>query len=146
MLLNFFYNLFFPLVFLFFLPGLVVKLIRRPGRKKNYPERFAIFSREKKERLKALDHPVWMHAVSVGETNLALTALQAWKKIDPERRFVLSTTTTTAQEIARTLCNPALTITEAAEALGFSSVSYFSRFTTRCLGVSPKAFRQSKAE
>ena len=48
MLLNFFYNLFFPLVFLFFLPGLVVKLIRRPGRKKNYPERFAIFSREKK--------------------------------------------------------------------------------------------------
>lgn len=101
MLLNFFYNLFFPLVFLFFLPGLVVKLIRRPGRKKNYPERFAIFSREKKERLKALDHPVWMHAVSVGETNLALTALQAWKKIDPERRFVLSTTTTTAQEIAR---------------------------------------------
>lgn len=101
MLLNFFYNLFFPLVFLFFLPGLVVKLIRRPGRKKNYPERFAIFSQEKKERLKALDHPVWMHAVSVGETNLALTALQAWKKIDPERRFVLSTTTTTAQEIAR---------------------------------------------
>ncbi len=101
MLLNFFYNLFFPLVFLFFLPGLVVKLIRRPGRKKNYPERFAIFSREKKERLKALDHPVWMHAVSVGETNLALTALQAWKKIDPERKFVLSTTTTTAQEIAR---------------------------------------------
>ena len=51
-----------------------------------------------------------------------------------------------AQEIARTLCNPALTITEAAEALGFSSVSYFSRFTTRCLGMSPKAFRQSKAE
>lgn len=101
MLLNFFYNLFFPLVFLFFLPGLVVKLIRRPGRKKNYPERFAIFSREKKERLKALNHPVWMHAVSVGETNLALTALQAWKKIDPERKFVLSTTTTTAQEIAR---------------------------------------------
>ena len=101
MLLNFFYNLFFPLVFLFFLPGLVVKLIRRPGRKKNYPERFAIFSREKKERLKALDHPVWMHAVSVGESNLALSALQAWKKIDPERKFVLSTTTTTAQEIAR---------------------------------------------
>ena len=53
---------------------------------------------------------------------------------------------TGAQEIARTLCNPALTITEAAEALGFSSVSYFSRFTTRCLGMSPKAFRQSKAE
>lgn len=101
MLLNILYNLFFPLAFLFFLPGLLIKLIRRPGTKKNYPERFALFSGEKKARLKALDHPVWMHAVSVGETNLALTALQAWRKVDPQRRFVLSTTTTTAQEIAR---------------------------------------------
>ena len=77
MLLNFFYNLFFPLVFLFFLPGLVVKLIRRPGRKKNYPERFAIFSREKKERLKALDHPVWMHAVSAVRARLVSPTLTA---------------------------------------------------------------------
>lgn len=101
MLLNILYNVFFPLAFLFFLPGLVIKLIRRPGTKKNYAERFAIFSEEKKKRLKALDRPLWMHAVSVGETNLALTALQAWRKVDPNRRFVLSTTTTTAQEIAR---------------------------------------------
>lgn len=97
----FFYNLFFPLVFLFFLPGLIVKLIRRPGTKRNYPERFAVFSEEKKARLKALDHPIWLHAVSVGETNLALTALFAWRKVNPDRRFVLSTSTTTAQEIAR---------------------------------------------
>lgn len=100
-MLSMLYNIVFPLAFLFFLPGLLIKLIRRPGTKKNYPERFAVFTKEKKERLKALNHPVWMHAVSVGETNLALTALQAWRKLDPGRRFVLSTTTTTAQEIAR---------------------------------------------
>ena len=100
-MLSMLYNIVFPLAFLFFLPGLLIKLIRRPGTKKNYPERFAVFTKEKKERLKALNHPVWMHAVSVGETNLALTALQAWRKLDPDRRFVLSTTTTTAQEIAR---------------------------------------------
>ncbi len=100
-MLSILYNIAFPLAFLFFLPGLLIKLIRRPGTKKNYPERFAVFTKEKKERLKALNHPVWMHAVSVGETNLALTALQAWRKLDPDRRFVLSTTTTTAQEIAR---------------------------------------------
>lgn len=100
-MLSILYNIAFPLAFLFFLPGLLIKLIRRPGTKRNYPERFAVFTKEKKERLKALNHPVWMHAVSVGETNLALTALQAWRKLDPNRRFVLSTTTTTAQEIAR---------------------------------------------
>lgn len=100
-MLSILYNIAFPLAFLFFLPGLLIKLIRRPGTKRNYPERFAVFTKEKKERLKALNHPVWMHAVSVGETNLALTALQAWRKLDPDRRFVLSTTTTTAQEIAR---------------------------------------------
>lgn len=97
----FFYNLFFPLVFLFFLPGLIMKLIRRPGTKRNYPERFAVFTEEKKARLKALDHPIWLHAVSVGETNLALTAIFAWRKVNPNRRFVLSTSTTTAQEIAQ---------------------------------------------
>ena len=101
MLFNILYNLFFPLAFLFFLPGLIIKLIRRPGAKKNYPERFAVFTEEKKARLKALEHPVWLHAVSVGETNLALTAIFAWRKVNPKRRFVLSTSTTTAQEIAQ---------------------------------------------
>ncbi len=97
----FLYQLLFPLVFVFFLPGLLLKLIRRPGTKRNYPERFALFTKEKKARLKALNHPLWLHAVSVGETNLALTTIYAWQKKNPERRFVLSTTTTTAQEIAR---------------------------------------------
>ena len=88
-------------MFLFFLPGLIIKLIRRPGTKRNYPERFAVFTEEKRAALSALDHPVWLHAVSVGETNLALTAIFAWRKVNPNRRFVLSTSTTTAQEIAR---------------------------------------------
>lgn len=98
---SFFYNLLFFPVFLFFIPGLVIKLIRRPGIKRSYPERFALFSEEKRAGLRALDHPVWLHAVSVGETNLALTAIQEWRKREPNRDFVLSTTTTTAQEIAR---------------------------------------------
>ena len=97
----FLYNLLFFPVFLFFIPGLVIKLIRRPGIKRSYPERFAIFSEEKREKLRSLNHPLWLHAVSVGETNLALTAIQEWRKREPERDFVLSTTTTTAQEIAR---------------------------------------------
>lgn len=97
----FVYRLFFPLVFLFFLPGLIVKLIRRGGWKKTYAERFGIFSRERRAELEAWRGAVWIHAVSVGETNLALTLLKAWNTAAPGHRFVLSTTTTTGQEIAR---------------------------------------------
>ena len=46
------YNLFFPLVFLFFLPDLIVKLIRRSGYKKTYLERFGIFGADRRRELK----------------------------------------------------------------------------------------------
>ena len=94
------YRIFFPLVFLFFLPGLIVKLIRRPGRKRNYPERFGIFSAERRAALRKMEGAVWIHAVSVGETNVALSLLKKWSAEHPDRKFVISTTTTTAQEIA----------------------------------------------
>ena len=94
------YRIFFPLVFLFFLPGLVIKLIRRPGRKRNYAERFGIFSRGRREALSKRNGAVWIHAVSVGETNVALSLLKKWRETEPDRKFVFSTTTTTAQEIA----------------------------------------------
>ncbi|MBR2435312.1 MAG: hypothetical protein IKB22_07550, partial [Lentisphaeria bacterium] len=102
----FIYRLLFPFVFPFFLPGLIWKLIRRPGHKKSYWERFGIFSAEKRLELEEYAGGVWLHAVSVGETNLALTLLNKWVKDAPDRKFILSTTTTTGQEIARTKCPP----------------------------------------
>ena len=103
----FIYNLFFPLVFLFFLPGLIVKLIHRSGHKKTYLERFGIFGAARRRELKEWRGATWLHAVSVGETNLTLPLLKAWAEAEPDRKFVLSTTTTTAQEIARTKTDPA---------------------------------------
>ncbi len=98
----FVYNLLFPLVLIAFLPGLVFKLIRRGGKKKGYAERFGFFSGEKKLVLAALKNPVWVHAVSVGETQIALNFIRKWKMKNPSQDFVLSTTTTTAQELAVT--------------------------------------------
>ena len=97
----FFYRLLFPIAFLFFIPGLILKLIRRSGWKKTYWERFGIFSAARRAELKEWRGAVWIHAVSVGETNLALTLLNAWNKTAPGRKYILSTTTTTGQEIAR---------------------------------------------
>lgn len=97
----FFYRLLFPIAFLFFIPGLIVKLIRRSGWKKTYWERFGIFSKERKKELKDWQGAIWIHAVSVGETNLALTLLKEWNAVNPDRKYIFSTTTTTGQEIAR---------------------------------------------
>ncbi len=100
MAIAFLYNLLFPLVFLAFIPGLIAKLVKRSGPKRTYAERFGIFSKEKAEALKAARGAIWVHAVSVGEINVALSMISKWLKENPSRRFAISTTTTTAQEIA----------------------------------------------
>lgn len=97
----FLYNLLFPLVFLFFLPGLLWKLWRRPGWKKTFGERFGFFSGERIRKLREQKNVVWIHSVSVGETVIALGLLREWRQLHPEHDFVLSTTTTTGQALAR---------------------------------------------
>ncbi|MBO5960013.1 MAG: hypothetical protein J6Q65_07810, partial [Lentisphaeria bacterium] len=96
-----FYRLLFPVAFLFFVPGLIIKLIRRSGWKKTFAERFGIYSEERKKELADWQGAIWIHAVSVGETNLALTLLKEWNAVNPDRKYIFSTTTTTGQEIAR---------------------------------------------
>lgn len=95
------YTICFPVGLALFLPGLIYKLIKRPGYKKTFAERFGIFSPERIKTLSAMKKPVWIHSVSVGETVIALSMLSKWMKMYPERQFVISTTTTTGQELAR---------------------------------------------
>ncbi len=95
------YNIIFPILFLLFLPGMIIKLINRPGYKKSYWERFAIFAKSKKEKLRNLTEPIWIHSVSVGETMIAIALIEKWKEEGCEKNIVLSTTTTTGQQLAR---------------------------------------------
>ena len=99
--LIFLYNLLLPFVFLFFLPTLLLKLVKRDGYKDTYLERFGFFPESVKKRLEGLSCSVWVHAVSVGETKIALRFIKLWKECNPELDFVLSTTTTTGQALAR---------------------------------------------
>ena len=101
---RFFYNLLMPLVFLFFLPGLLLKYRNRGGWKSTYGERFGRFSAKRRRELEAFHGAVWIHAVSVGETVVALNLVRALLKRRPELRIVISTTTTTGQELARRNC------------------------------------------
>ncbi len=95
------YNILFPVIFTLFLPGLIIKLIRRPGHKASFMERFACFSKEKKSMLNGHSDAIWLHSVSVGETVIALSMIEKWSTIDPSLKFVLSTTTTTGQALAQ---------------------------------------------
>lgn len=105
------YNLLFPFVFIFFVPAIVFKLIKRGGVKKTFYERFSFYSKEKKKQFMALKHPVvWIHAVSVGETQLAIDFIRTWRKKNSNLSFAISTTTTTGQEFAQNKLNDICTV------------------------------------
>ena len=95
------YNIILPVAFIFFLPGLVWKLIFRPGWKRTFGERFGFFSRQRKIELAAEKGGIWFHAVSVGESVVALSLIRRLLAEHPGTRVVLTTTTTTGQELAR---------------------------------------------
>lgn len=99
--LLFFYNLIMPLAFIFFLPGLLWKLWRRPGWKKTFGERFGCYKSQRKEELKSFRNGIWIHAVSVGESVIALALCRKLRSRYPELPIVISTGTTTGQELVR---------------------------------------------
>ena len=100
-MMRFIYNLFMPIGFLFFVPGLYLKFRNRGGWKGTFAERFGHFTKERIAELSAFHGAIWIHAVSVGECMVALSLLREYRRLHPERKFVLSTTTTTGQELAR---------------------------------------------
>ena len=101
---RFIYNLLLPLGFVFFLPELILKYRNRGGWKATYGERFGRFSVERCAELANFRGAIWIHAVSVGETVVAISMIRNYLKTHPERKFVISTTTTTGQELARKNC------------------------------------------
>ncbi len=99
--LLFFYNLVLPLGFIFFVPGLLWKLWRRPGWKKTFGERFGCYSKARKIELEAYKNGIWIHAVSVGESVIALALSKKLRAQYPEKPIIISTGTTTGQELVR---------------------------------------------
>lgn len=95
------YNAVFAVLFVLLMPFYLIKQVRRGGLSWAYLERFGCFGRKQKRRLRELNAPVWIHAVSVGEVAAALTLIAEWRKTAPHRSFVLSTTTTTGHAVAQ---------------------------------------------
>jgi len=92
--IRFIYNLFWPLGLLFFLPGYLAKMARRGGYREKFGQRLGMYDRELRARLRK-QKSTWLHAVSVGEVNIALKLANVLRVIEPDLCCVLTTTTTT---------------------------------------------------
>jgi 3-deoxy-D-manno-octulosonic-acid transferase len=96
---RFIYNLFWPIGLLFFLPGYLLKMVRRGGYRQKFGQRFGLYRRNVRERL-STQKSTWLHAVSVGEVNVALKLANALRTHTPDLHCVLTTTTTTGFALA----------------------------------------------
>ena len=104
-MIRFIYNLFWPLGLLIFLPGYFAKMIRRGGYRDKFGQRVGIYDGEVRNRL-SNQRPTWLHAVSVGEVNVALKLANALRALEPDLHCVLTTTTTTGFALARKTAPP----------------------------------------
>jgi 3-deoxy-D-manno-octulosonic-acid transferase len=99
-MIRFIYNLFWPIGLLFFLPGYFTKMIRRGGYREKFGQRLGIYDHNLRDRL-SNQKSTWLHAVSVGEVNIALKLTSALRALEPDLHCVLTTTTTTGFALAR---------------------------------------------
>lgn len=98
----FVYNLLFCAVFPFLLPGFLLRMARRGGYRARFGERFALYPE---------DFPreagfVWIHAVSVGEVQVAGRLMREWREREPGVRFCFSTTSSTGWKTAEREIGP----------------------------------------
>jgi len=100
--IRFIYNLFWPIGLLFFLPGYLLKMVRRGGYREKFGQRLGIYDRDLRKRLSCSHEKksIWLHAVSVGEVMIALKLAQQLRTLEPEVHCVLTTTTTTGFALA----------------------------------------------
>lgn len=114
-----------PLLFIIAFPGWIVKMLRRGGFGTGLHERVGIYTSARDfEPCEA----VHLHAVSVGETILALKLLKAWRSEHPDTRFVLATGTSTGHDTATRANIPNLRVTYVPLDFPWMVKSYLSRF------------------
>ena len=103
-----FYNLVFALAYPFLLPGFLVRMCRRGGYAARFADRIGLYPAAVLDALgaRAGSHDyrpgefVWIHAVSVGEVQVAGQLMRAWRAAEPGVRFCFSTTSSTGWRMA----------------------------------------------
>ena len=108
------YNALFAVAYTVMLPSFLLRMKRRGGYRARFADRFG---RYPKEILDAISQKaatsaalpqgwIWIHAVSVGEVQVAGQLMRAMRERDPNVRFVFSTTSSTGWKTAEREVTP----------------------------------------
>lgn len=100
------YNLLFAVAYCVMMPSFLLRMRRRGGYRARMGDRFASYPDCILDRLKAgasSGAPIWLHAVSVGEVQVAAQLMRAIRAVEPSVRFVFSTTSSTGWRTAEGL-------------------------------------------
>ena len=83
------------------LPGFLLRMLRRGGYRARMLDRFALYPKSVVETFRTSDEGfVWIHAVSVGEVQVAGQLMREWRAAEPGVRFCFSTTSSTGWKMA----------------------------------------------
>lgn len=111
------YNVLFAIAYPFILPGFLLRMLRRGGYARRFADRFALyppgmfmssvpFGHDPFALRPPTDAFVWIHAVSVGEVQVAGQLMREWRTVEPEVRFCVSTTSSTGWKMAEKEVGP----------------------------------------
>ena len=103
------YNLLFAVVYPFLLPGFLVRMLRRGGYAARFADRFALYPHSITRSFDPstmASAPIWIHAVSVGEVQVAGQLMREWRAVEPSVRFCFSTTSSTGWKMAEREVGP----------------------------------------
>lgn len=92
------YNILFTIGYLVMLPHFLWRMCRRGGYRQDFQERFGCYAADKLARIQSSER-VWIHAVSVGEAQLALAFIDELLRQDASQNFLISTTTSTGHRL-----------------------------------------------
>jgi 3-deoxy-D-manno-octulosonic-acid transferase len=95
------YNILFAIIYPFLLPGFLLRMLRRGGYAARMGDRFGLYPDRIVSAFKEGNGKfVWIHAVSVGEVQVAAQFMREWRKVEKDVRFCFSTTSSTGWRVA----------------------------------------------
>ncbi len=100
------YNALFAVAYAVMVPSFLLRMKRRGGYRARFSDRFGRYPKEIREAVSALVRPIWIHAVSVGEVQVAGQLMRAMRERNPNVRFVFSTTSSTGWKTAEREVTP----------------------------------------
>ena len=95
------YRLVLPVILLLLAPRLIFKMLRRKDTLHGLLQRLGKFSPEEMALLHSHSNGIWIHAVSVGEVNIAVHLIKEWQQKYPSLPIFLTTTTSTGRAVAQ---------------------------------------------